>query len=131
MRHREHIPKLLVKAAEVEEASQADDLLDQLKAVATNLERLSQKAEEDEDYRTAIGGQATLLKYYELLAKVRQLISDGTQINLSVHPEYLQVQTLILTTLEPYPEAREALARAIRERLDDARMTPNGPEGVA
>src|SRR4051794_18080773 len=72
----EHIPALLVKARQAAEAAEADDLLIELRAIRDNLIRLSEAAEEDADYRTAIGGNVARLKYAELLAKVAQIIDE-------------------------------------------------------
>lgn len=44
----------------------------------------------------------------------------GGPIDLRVHPEFLQVQTVILLALERYPEARQAVADALAT-IDDAR----------
>jgi len=43
----------------------------------------------------------------------------GGPIDLRVHPEFLQVQTVILLALEHYPQARQAVADALAA-IDDA-----------
>jgi hypothetical protein len=112
-RHREHIPGLLLEAHEAEQASDADALLAEVRQVRDDLRRLCQKAEESEDYRTAIGGQATLLRYYDLLATVRKLIDERpqvNQVNVIVAPH---VQQVIVEALQPYPEAGWAVSDAL------------------
>ncbi len=37
-------------------------------------------------------------------------------VNLLVAPEWLEVRVQILAALQPFPEARQAIAEAIRER---------------
>jgi hypothetical protein len=113
-RHAAHIPELLLKAHEAEQAADADLLLDEVKQVRDDLRRLCRKAEENADYRTAIGGQATLLRYYDLLAKVRKLIDERPQVtnNVLIAPV---VQEAIVAALRDYPQARAAVSRAIKE----------------
>jgi hypothetical protein len=116
-RHREHIPEMLLEAHGAEQASEADALLAEVRQVRDDLRRLCEKAEENEDYRTAIGGQATLLRYYDLLAKVRKLIDERpqvNQVNVLIAPH---VQQLIVNALRPYPEAGWAVSDAL-ERLE-------------
>jgi hypothetical protein len=109
----EHIPELLVKASEAVEMAAADDLLGEIRAIRDNLVRLSDKAEDNSDYRTAIGGNVARLKYAELLAKVSQIIDDRPQINLNLSAEWLEVRGLILWALEPHQEARESVLLAL------------------
>ncbi len=113
---KDHLPELLVKSSAAVEASDADALVAELRRVADNLERLSEKAEKDEDYRTAIAGNVALLKRAELLGKVRQLINEAPTLELHMHPEWVQLQALIVNAVRPYPEAREAVAKALAER---------------
>jgi hypothetical protein len=113
-RHRqEHIPELLVKASEAVERAAADDLLIELRAIRDNLIRLSDLAEANDDYRTAIGGNVARLKYAELLAKVSQIIDERPQVNLYLSPEWLELRAVIVTALEPHPEARDDVLSAL------------------
>ncbi len=112
----EHIPKLLAEASRAVEVAGADDLLVELRAIRDNLVRLSDKAEEDSDYRTAIGGNVARLKYAELLAKVSQIIDERPQINLHLSEEWIELRTNILFALNAYPEARGAVLTAIKTR---------------
>ena len=55
--------------------------------------------------------------YLELLGRALDRIKDvpPIQINLLVNPQWIELRTVIINALEPYPEAREAVVRAIRE----------------
>lgn len=55
--------------------------------------------------------------YLELLGKALDRIRDTppAQITIINNPEWLELRTLIITALEPYPEAREAVVHAIRK----------------
>ncbi len=109
----EHIPQLLVEASEATRKAKADDLLEELSKIAENLERLSDLAEENEDYRTAISAQATLLKRVDLLARVREIIKEGTTVNVLMNPQWIEVRTAMMDALADFPEARVAVARRL------------------
>lgn len=114
-RHRqEHIPALLVKARDAVEHADADDLLEELRTIGERLDRLSDLAEADGDYRTAIGGMAVLLKRVDLLARVRQIIQEAPTINLSLNAEWLELRAAITIALEPHEEARRDVLAAIQ-----------------
>jgi len=55
--------------------------------------------------------------YVELMGKALDRIREAPQqqINILVMPEWVELRTLIITALEPYPEAREAVVHAIRK----------------
>ena len=109
----EHIPALLVQAKDAVEHSEADDLLEELRRIGERLDRLSDLAEADGDYRAAMGGQSVLLKRVDLLARVRQIISEAPTVNLWLSPEWTAVRTAIVLALEDYPEARAAVSEAL------------------
>ena len=54
--------------------------------------------------------------YVELMGKALDRIREAppAQITIVNNPEWVELRTLIMTALEPYPEAREAVAHAIR-----------------
>ena len=55
--------------------------------------------------------------YVELLGKALDRIRDTPpiQVNFLVNPQWVELRTLIIKALEPYPEAKEAIVCAIRE----------------
>ena len=55
--------------------------------------------------------------YLELLGKALDRIRDTppAQITIINNPEWVELRTLIIGALEPYPEAREAVVHAIRK----------------
>jgi hypothetical protein len=72
------------------------------------------KAEMSGDLRTALAAIRELRGTIELLARVTGELQETTQVNVLVSPEYLELRTIILRTLAPYPEARVAIASALR-----------------
>jgi hypothetical protein len=114
-RHREHIPQLLVKALEAEEASQADDLLRQVNALQGKTIQLLKDAEGSGDIRTALVAIREARGNVELLARLRQIIDERPQINLVLSSEWVELRTVIAQALEPYDEAKAAVVRALSE----------------
>ena len=51
------------------------------------------------------------------MAKVEGQIRDGTTINLTVSPEWARTRAIILQALEPFPEARVAVATALQSTM--------------
>ena len=114
-RHREHIPQLLVKAAEAMELDDAEHLAAELNKVKQDVHRLKDKAEGEGDLRTALLGCDKALKALELQAKVEQIIATQPTINLTLSPEWMEIRTAVLMALEPHPEAAHSVSRAMLE----------------
>ncbi|MBD0328065.1 MAG: hypothetical protein ICV68_16695 [Pyrinomonadaceae bacterium] len=109
----EHIPQLLVQARGALEALQADDLLAELRSEKEDIQRLKGLAEDGEDYRTALLAIDKALKALELQARVAQLIDERPTVNLYLSSEWMELRAVIVGALEPHPEARESVLRAL------------------
>jgi hypothetical protein len=48
--------------------------------------------------------------------KAEGMIDDRPQINITVSAEWVELRTVIITALDPFPQAREAMINAIRGR---------------
>jgi hypothetical protein len=114
-RHKQHIPELLVKAAEAMELEDAERLAIELNKVKEDVHRLKDKAEDEGDLRTALLGCDKALKALELQAKVEQLIQTAPQINVLMMPEWIALRTKFIQALDAYPEARGSVLRALEE----------------
>ncbi|MFI5165538.1 MAG: hypothetical protein ACHQQS_02875 [Thermoanaerobaculales bacterium] len=112
-RHRAHIPAGLVPAHRAEEVSRADDLLDQVRDLQERAIGILAKAETAGDLRAATGAIREARGCLELLGKLAGELQDGVTVNVLVAPEWLVLRGRILTALQPYPEARLALARVV------------------
>lgn len=66
----EHVPDAIVKAHEAGEATRADDLLGLLREAVADARRLRQKAENEGDYRGAIGAVKALSDVVAALANI-------------------------------------------------------------
>jgi hypothetical protein len=113
-RHREHIPRLLVKAAEAEEIAQAEDLVHEIKTMVTRVRAFIDKAEAAHDGPEFRAHAAEWRKQVELLAKIAgELQQEGTTKNyVFISPVVTQT---IVAALAPYPEAGYAVSEALKE----------------
>jgi transposase-like protein len=113
-RHKkEHLPAQLLKAREVEEVAQADDLLDQVRHLQAHALGILDRAEKAGDLRTALGAISQARGNLELLGKLAGELDERLVVNLNVSPEWLELRAVIVGALEPYSEARGAVLRAI------------------
>jgi hypothetical protein len=123
----EHIPALLVEAYKAEQLSDSASLVVELASEKEDVQRLKRRAEEAEDYRTALLAVDRALRALELQAKVEQLIASepatAVTIALVEHPGYVRLEEALFKALEHHHEARWAVADALKE-LDDPTPSP-------
>lgn len=118
LRHKEHLPVQLTKAQEALEVVQADSLLDQVRGLQTSALRILFLAENAGDLRTSLAAIREARGNLELLAKLMGELQQGVTVNVLHAPQWVTLQTLVLQSLDPYPEARAALAQALSEVKD-------------
>jgi len=115
----EHIPALLVEAYKAQELADAESLATELATEKRDVQRLKKRAEEAEDYRTALLAVDKALKALELQAKVEQLIASepttAVTIALVEHPDYRRLEEALFNALASHNEARFAVADALSE----------------
>jgi hypothetical protein len=110
---REHLPALLALARDAEQASRADTLLDRIEALQSRTLAILKAAEKTHQYRTALAAIREARGNLELIGEVTKELNRTPTLNLSLHPEYIEVRTLIVEALAPYPEAKDAVALAL------------------
>ncbi len=111
----DHLPSSLVKAQEAKEAADADALLAQIVGLRDEGLGVLEKAKEAEDLHTVLNAIKVTQGTIELLAKLAGQLRDAPTINLVLSAEWQAVQANVLTALDPYPEARLAVAHALGE----------------
>jgi hypothetical protein len=113
-RHQEnHLPATLAKAREAEEVAHADDLLDQVRGLQARTLAILEAAEETSQHRTALSAIREARSNLELLVKLLGELDDRPQVNILVSPEWLELRAVIVGALEPHPQARGAILRAL------------------
>ena len=119
-RHKEsHLPAELTKAREAREIAKADSLLDQVTELRDKALSILDKAEQAGDLRTALQGVREAKGCLELLARLQGELQEQTTVNVLVNPQWITLRTVILEALDGYPEARQAVAQALREVESD------------
>jgi hypothetical protein len=108
-----HLPAKLVMAHVAEEVAQADILLEQVRDLQRRALEILDKAEEAGELRTALGAIWEARGNLELLAKLLGELSDQPQVNVLVSPEWLELRAVIVTALDPHPEALRAVVGAL------------------
>ncbi len=112
-RHKKHIPEQLTIAQDAKEASQADRLLAEVKDLQNRATGILNKAEMAGDLPTALKAIKEAKGCLELLAKLQgELQQEGT-VNIHVNTEWVELRTIIMQALEPYPEARGCLVKVL------------------
>jgi hypothetical protein len=115
-RHKErHIPTELSKAKEAREVAQADGLLDQVRNLRQKALNLLHQAETSNDLRAAGIFLKELREQIKLWAELEGRLATQPQINILINPQWIGLRTQIITALEPFPQAKEAVLHAIRE----------------
>src|SRR5215217_5415495 len=113
-RHKtEHLPVHLLKAREVEEVVQADNLLEQVRNLQTHALDILERAETTGDLRTALAAISQARGNLELLGKLAGELDERLVVNLNISPEWLELRTVLVGALEPHPAAHRAVLRAL------------------
>jgi hypothetical protein len=115
-----HLPAKLVMARAAEEVAQADSLLDQVRDLQERALGILDKAEGAGELRTALSAIREARGNLELLAKLLGELDDRPQVNISISPEWLELRTVIVGALEPHPQARESVLKALEGTGDAA-----------
>ena len=128
---RAHLPRLLKTAQEateaqhgaslvqqqqaqaVEEARQALDVVEQLRAVNQASLTVLKQARERGNGELALKAIDRVVRQIELQAKLLGDLDERPVVNVLVSPQWVTVRTALLVALAPYPEARTAAAAAL------------------
>ncbi|MGI8406324.1 MAG: hypothetical protein ACR2OE_16460 [Thermomicrobiales bacterium] len=110
---REHLAPRLAQV--VERNEQADirtaiDVVAQLKAINGAALSVLTEARNAGDGDLALRAIDRIQRQVELQAKLIDLINDGDTVNIIIAPEWVQLRTVILAALHPYPDAAQAVA---------------------
>ncbi len=117
-RHKKHLNGTLIKAREVKKITHADSLLEQVKYLQEKSLEILSKAEEIGDYRACTSAINEARKCLELLGKLAGELQDGQTVNVIVSPQWVELRTTIIEALEPHPEAKFAVLRALQGELN-------------
>lgn len=115
-RHVAHIPELLIQSQRAQEIADADVILDKLVELEDAARVALRATKESQEWRTYLAAIAELREQVKLLAqvsgKLQEIQINNTQVNVLIAPV---VQQAIVGALEPYPEAKLAVAKVLGE----------------
>lgn len=113
-RHKEdHLPKALVKAHEREDVREALDVVAQLRAINGASLNILKEARASGANGLALQAVDRVHKQIELQAKLLGELDERPVINILMAPEWLVVRAALFSALQPYTEARAAVAGAL------------------
>jgi hypothetical protein len=113
MRHREHIPKLLARAAEGMAVAEAGTLLERIEALHSRTLTILEELEDTQNYSARLGAIREARANLEVIGEVTKELNRNPTLNLHLSTEWIELRTAILVALEPHPDARESFLRAL------------------
>ncbi len=128
--HGRHLPQTLVKAHAASEIARADGLLARMEQLYARAEQVYIEATQQTGYRawtTQLQSIREARETVEILAKLTGELREQAQINVFVTSEWHVVVQQIRDALAPWPEARDAVAAALR-RSSEGNGNGNGDE---
>ena len=114
-RHRNNcLTRQLLKASEIKETAHADVILADVQDLKWRTLDILSKAEEADGHDTALKAIREARGLLETLGKVTGQMPEGPTVNILISAEWVQVQAVVLNALESHPQARLAVAGALR-----------------
>jgi len=109
----EHLPASLVAAAGADEVRQALDVLAQLKQINASSVAILAEARRAKDGDLALKAVDRIHKQIELQAKLLGDLDERPVVNVLLSPEWAQLRGQLVAALQPFPEARVAVAAVL------------------
>jgi len=113
-----HLPDALLAASDIAVVANGDTLLNQLQEARARALSLLYKAEDAQDtkvYGPPVGYLREIREQLKFIAELEGRIAAQPQVNIMVSAEWVETRTQILVALDPYPEARLAVANALHK----------------
>ena len=111
--HDNHLPAALIKAKDAADVAHAYTILGQVQTLRDRALGILDSAEGSGDLRSALGAIRETRGCLELLGKLAGELQDAPTVNVFVSAEWLQVQAVILSALDPHIDAKLAVAAAL------------------
>jgi hypothetical protein len=108
----EHLPATLAQAGAAQEVARADVLISQVEGLRNKAIGILLKAEKAGELRTALMAIREAREILVLLLEVEGRL-DRRPVNILVAPQWLELRTVLIQTLAPFPEARVAVVEAL------------------
>ncbi len=118
-----HLPRALAQSKRAQELANSDNLLDRLNALYADAQNIKTTCIESSHLRTALMGVRELARLIEILARIQSAPNRKLEQDIINSAEWITIRTIIMQALEPYQDAREAVAKAL---IRAARETESG-----
>ncbi len=109
----EHLPKLLTQAKAEEGVAHALDVLQQLKTINAAALTVLRDARTAKDGDLALKAIDRIHRQIELQAKLLGDLDERPIVNVLLSPEWAQLRGQLVAALQPFPEARVAVAAVL------------------
>jgi len=113
-RHAKHLPPELFQPAEVRRATAA---IERIGVLDQRVDEIYQAATAGNDPKLALRALKELRGIIELYSRLTGELQNAGTVNntlvLAQAPEWLSTRALLLDALQPYPQAREAVIKAL------------------
>jgi hypothetical protein len=114
-RHKAHISTAVAKAHEAGEVAEADRLLSTVRDLLQSAIGTITQAENAGELRTKLAAIREARETAKLLLEVYGELQTAPTFNIIMAPEWVEVRTIVLQALGPYPDARLAVAGALEK----------------
>jgi hypothetical protein len=102
------------EALEAGELRHAIDVVQQLRAINAACLEVLKQARTDGKHAILLQAVDRIARQIELQAKLLGQIQDGQTVNVAILPEWHGLRQSVLEALQPYPEAKLAVVRALK-----------------
>jgi len=111
-----HLSPALVALTKAREQAGASTVLDEIEGGIAAVKGIYEAARRARNAGQALGAQRTLQGWVELKARVTGELDERPQvtINLMQTQEWIELRTVILEVLAPYPEVEDRLSKRLR-----------------
>jgi hypothetical protein len=127
-RHKaEHLPESMLRAKVADDISHALDIFKQLRAINAASLQVLDRARQSGDGELVLKSVDRIQRQIELQAKLRGELDERAHIDVVLTPAWLSARAALLAALQPFPEARVAVAqRLLSLEAATATGTPHG-----
>jgi hypothetical protein len=111
-----HLVEKMAKAAKSREARdvvEAVKLVEVAREMLAKLQRLAENAEQDKDIRGAVSAIGKIPDFLRILGEIEGRLQSHGSVNVTITPEWSAIRTAILSALQPFPDAADAVALAL------------------
>ena len=108
-----HLPAVLVMGQAVREEAHALDVVKQLRDINAATLAILEDARDTHQSALALKAVDRVQKQIELQAKLLGELQDGQTVNVLVAPEWVSLRATILVALVPFPDASQAVVKAL------------------